>query len=645
MKQFKFILYIAAILNIQYMNNSLHAEIKLPTLFTNNMVLQRDVPVNIWGWGKPGEKITLIFNNQNVASLVSPNGDWKLTLKSMPAGGPFEMVLKGENTITIKNIVVGDIWVCSGQSNMECPLNQAKNGQEQTENANNSKIRLFYVPKRISEKLLDNTLPAQWEECSPKSAASFSAIGYFFGRQLQSTIGVPIGLINCNWGGTMAESWTDMQTMYGFPEYKQSLDELKTKNFAEQLKNMDQMQAEWLHRITTEDLGTNEAWYKTETNYSDWKEMKIPGYWENQGLKDVDGVVWFKTEFTLTADEAKNGITLNLGKIDDGDKTFVNGQLVGETPNQYNKVRIYQVQPSALVEGKNILVVKVIDFGWGGGIYGDDADIYILSGSTKKPLAGNWKYKLGISLLTPFAANNPNAYPSLLFNAMINPLINFRIKGVIWYQGESNTKKPLQYRDLLKSMITGWRKSWNQGDFPFLIVQLANFDSKGASDDGDWALLRESQNVVAKTTPNCGIVSIIDIGESHDIHPKNKLDVGIRLTTEALKVAYGQNITASGPTFKSISFEGNKAIIEFDNTGSGLLAKNKYGYINNFVIAGADKEFHWARASIIKNKIIVESDAVQQPVSVRYAWENDPQDINLYNSENLPAMPFRTDNW
>lgn len=645
MKPLKLLLIIAAMLNIQNMKNSLCAEIKLPTLLSNNMVLQRDIPINIWGWAKPGEKIAIEFNTQNLKTKVSANGDWKITLKSMSTGGPFEMLITGENTITLKNILIGDVWVCSGQSNMEWPLNQAKNGQEETANANNPKMRLFYVPKRISEKPLDNTLPAQWEECTPISAATFSAIGYFFGKQLQSKLDIPIGLINCNWGGTIAESWTDMQTMYGFSEYKQSLGELKTKNFAEQLKNMDQMQVEWQRRINTEDLGTNEAWYKSETNYSDWKKMKIPGYWENQGLKDVDGVVWFKTEFTLTADEAKNGITLNLGRIDDGDKTFVNGQLVGETPNQYNKVRNYPVQPAILIDGKNNLVVKVIDFGWGGGFYGDDADVYVLSGGNKKPLAGNWKYKIGISLPAPSSANNPNAYPSLLYNAMVNPMINFGIKGVIWYQGESNTKRPLQYREILKSMIVGWRKNWNQGDFPFLIVQLANFNSKGTSDDGDWALLRESQSVVANSLPNCGIVSTIDIGEPNDIHPKNKLDVGIRLALTALKVANGQSIIASGPVFKSVTFEGKKAIIKFDSTGSGLLCKNKYGYVNAFAVAGADKEFHWAKASIHDNRVIVEAHEVKQPVAVRYAWENNPEDVNLYNNENLPTMPFRTDNW
>jgi sialate O-acetylesterase len=643
--KFKFILILGIILNSSVMFSTAKAEIKLPTVISSNMVLQREIPINIWGWAKPGEKVSIQFNGQKLNTKASQDSTWKIVLKPMAAGGPYELVISGNNSITLNNILIGDVWLCGGQSNMEFSMNQLNKSADEIAAANQPKIRLFVVPKRISEKPLDNTLPSEWTACNPKTVATFSAVGYFFATNLQKTIDVPIGLINCNWGGTDVETWTDIHTMYGFPEYRKSLEELKTKNFSEQMKDMDKLQEEWNHKINSEDIGTKESWFKPETKFIEWKEMKIPGYWETQGLKDVDGVVWFKTEFDLTADEAKAGITLNLGRIDDGDKTFVNGQVVGETPNQYDKIRSYQVAPSVLAPGKNLLVVKVIDFGWGGGFYGPDDDVYFSVNNVKKLLAGNWQYKVGISLPSPFTANNPNLYPSLLYNGMVNPIVQFGIKGAIWYQGENNVSNAFKYRDLLSAMIGCWRKNWDEGNFPFLIVQLANFDSKGSSNEGDWAMLRESQSIVASTVTNCGMATIIDIGESHNIHPKNKQEVGERLSLAALNVAYKQNIECSGPVYESMTIDKNKIIVGFTHADSGFVIKNKHGYINGFAIAGTDKEFHPARAYLENNKIIVECDSVANPVAVRYAWQNDPNNVNLYNKEGLPAVPFRSDSW
>lgn len=645
-KKLEVIFVLRIILILSVMLSSVHAEIKLPTVISSNMVLQRDIPVNIWGWAKPGERISVLFNNQILYTEASADGTWKISLKPMQEGGPFDMKIKGENAISLKNILIGDVWICSGQSNMEMPLIEAKDGSKEVSEANHQKIRLFKVPKRVSERPMDNTVSTEWTECNQKTVAKFSATGYFFGRDLQCKINVPIGIIQTSWGGTLAESWTDMQTMYGFPEFKQSLEELKTKKFSVQ-SDIEKGLADWQCRINNEDIGTSESWFKPITNFTKWKEIKVPGIWNEQGLENLDGVVWFKTEFILTKEESRNEIKLNLGRIDDGDKTFVNGQLIGETLNQWDKIRYYKIPASVLVVGKNLLIVKVINSGGRGGILGSNDDIFLSIGNSKKSLAGNWKYKIGISLPRPsYSGCNPNTYPSLLYNAMINPLINYGIKGVIWYQGEANVRKAYEYRELLKSMINGWRKNWNQGDFPFLLVQLANFDSKGMPDDGDWAMLRESQTVVASSVVNCGMAVTIDIGESHNVHPRNKQDVGTRLALTALKVAYKEDIDILGPVYKSMTIENNKAIIEFAHADSGfVVSEYSWGEINGFEVAGSDKIFHQAKASIENNRIIVENDDVIQPIAVRYAWKNDPCTVDLYNNRGWPAAPFRTDNW
>ena len=622
---------------------SVQAGIKLPAILSSNMVLQRDIPVNIWGWAKSGEKIKVEFNGQTLETKAKADGTWRVTLQPMSAGGPFVMKLRGENALVLNNILIGDVWVCSGQSNMQFNLKDARNGASEVAAANQDNIRLLTVPMKISEKPM-NDLSAEWKVCSSETAASFSAVGYFFGRDLQNKLQVPIGLINSSWGGTLIESWTDMETMYGFPKYRQKLEELKTMKFSTTSdEELNRAQNEWLISMKNEDLGAKEAWFRPETNYTDWKEMHVPGNWEKQGLPGLDGIVWFETEFELTPEEAGKGITLNLAKADDNSQTYVNGQLVGETPEYWKEI-IYQVSPSVLKAGKNILVIKVTDTGGYGGIYGSEDAMFVMANDTRKPLAGSWRYNIGASKPSPGSLADADLYPSDIYNAMIQPLTDFAIKGVIWYQGEANVRDAFAYRDLLKGLITGWRKNWKQGDFPFLLAQISSFDSRGMPDDGDWAMLRESQSVVASSVANCGMAVTVDIGESHDIHQKNKQEVGARLCRAALNVAYNQNIESSGPVYKSMAIENNKAIIEFSHAGLGLAVRsNRYGYVNGFAIAGADKKFHWARATAKGNQIIVESDEVPQPVAVRYAWENDACDVNLYNSEGLPAVPFRTD--
>jgi sialate O-acetylesterase len=624
---------------------TIHSEITLPKILSDNMVLQRDLQVNIWGLAAKGENISVTIADQKLTTKADDQGNWKVQLKPLKAGGPYEMIIKGTNELLLKNILVGDVWVCSGQSNMEFQLSQANNANEEIAAANFFQIRLFTLEKKMSEKPLANASSSKWEICSPSTAGTFSAVGYFFGRNLFSHFNVPIGLINTSWGGTNVEAWTSMETMYALPEYKLALDNLKKKNFSNNDQDVNILKDIWFKKTETDDSGKIQKWQLPETDFSSWKEMKLPQAWEGAGLPNLDGVVWFEREIELSTQEAENGINLSLTKIDDNDQTYINGNFVGET-NNYNVLRKYSVPGKILKAGKNLLTVRVLDYGWGGGIYGDAKELYFETGTTKKSLAGNWKYKVGINLPSPYMTLNPNEYPSSLYNGMISPLTNFGIKGAIWYQGEANVKNALKYRTLLPNMIKDWRKNWNQPDFPFLIVQLANFDCAGSNDDGDWPMLRESQAITSTALPNTGLAVTSDIGEAKDIHPKNKQDVGYRLFLAARKIAYGETLIYSGPTYKSMKIDGPKVILDFNNTGSGLLVKDKYGYAKGFAIAGADKKFVWAKAYLTpQNNLVIYSDSVNAPLAVRYAWDNNPGDANLYNTENLPAVPFRTDTW
>jgi sialate O-acetylesterase len=402
---------------------------------------------------------------------------------------------------------------------------------------------------------------------------------------------------------------------------------------------------EWNLGLQTKDLGRKEKWEKPETDFTKWKEMKVPAKWEGPELGSFDGVVWFRKEFELNKEEAAAGITLNLGPIDNSDETFVNGFKVGQTDDEYAKNRVYVVEANYLKAGINSIVVRVTDLGGGGGIWGKPESFGYEVAGNQKSLAGNWQYRIGTETLSP-KAPGPNTYPTLLFNGMVNALIPYAIQGVAWYQGENNASRAHQYQTLFPALIADWRKHWNQGDFSFLYVQLANYKlAKALPDESDWAELREAQTMTLSNTPATGMALAIDLGEAIDIHPKNKQDVGYRLSLAARKVAYGQDLVYSGPTYDAKKIENGKITVSFKNHGSGLITKDKYNYVKGFAIAGDDKKFYWAKALIDGSKVTVYSDKVPNPVAVRYAWADNPDDANLYNKENLPAVPFRTDSW
>ncbi len=627
---------------------SLFADISLPNFFGDNMVLQRGKPIPIWGRAGANEKIIVQFNHQTKITKADKTGKWMVRLNNENAGGPYILSISGKNTLNFNNVLVGEVWICSGQSNMEMPIagwGKINNYEQEIAAANYPMIRQIKVPNTISSIPKNDISPADWKVCSPETAGDFTAAGYFFARALYSELKIPIGLINTSWGGTMVETWTSRQAFKNSDEFKDMIVGMQLLNLDSMAKIKKEASLKRIEALQGSIDNTDAAtWSEPNKDDSNWPIMQLPNLWESQQLGDLDGIVWFRKTITVSQADAGKAATLQLAMIDDNDVTYVNGTKVGST-NGYNVKRNYTVAADLLKEGSNVIAVRVEDTGGGGGVYGDGADMKLTIGNDVMPLHGNWHFK--VEKITGGSTSiGPNSYPTLLFNAMLNPLIPFAFRGVIWYQGETNAGRAYQYRKAFPLMITDWRKRWNDGDFPFYFVQLASFNSaNGNSNNGStWAELREAQTKTL-SLPNTGMAITTDIGNSSDIHPKNKQDVGKRLAAIALHNVYGENNVYSGPVYSGMKAEGNKAIITFTDTGGGLAVHDKYGYIKGFEIAGADKQFHYAKASISGNTVVVYNDTVSDPVAIRYGWTDDAGDDNLFNKEGFPAAPFRTDDW
>ena len=636
-----------AILLLLLLAGSLTAQVNVPTYFSNNMVLQKGMAIPVWGWATPGEKVTVTIDQSSMSATADKEGKWNVKLPAMNYGGPYQLTIQGKTNLSFENVMIGEVWVCSGQSNMEFQLITSKNGEAEVAASNYPNIRLFTVKKTISHQQQEKLQDGEWSQCSPATSSNFSAVGYFFGRELHQKLNVAIGLINSSWGGTIAETWTSEQTIGQNPDFTNQLAQLKKINLDDYAKSVENEVKQRVGETSTIDKGMKNGqalWAAPAYNDAAWKTMELPGYIESNGLQGVDGIVWFRKEITLSADEAKQKSTLYLAKINDSDSTYINGVLIGSTRLQAEKSRVYSIDASLLKPGKNIITVRIEDIGGMGGVYGNPATLYLQSGDHNISLVGSWKYKVGIVKFN--AVLSPNSYPTLLYNAMIHPLVPFAIKGAIWYQGESNVERAKQYRRVFPDLIKDWRAHWNQGDFPFLFVQLANFKKQDSIPvESDWAELREAQTMTL-ALPNTGMAVTTDVGEALDIHPKNKQTVGLRLALAGLKVAYQKDIVYTGPVYQSMNVEGNKVTLTFDQIGSGIKIKDKYGYLKGFAIAGEDHQFHWATGKITGvNTLQISSSEVQYPVAVRYAWSNNPEDANLYNSADLPASSFRTDSW
>ena len=616
------------------------AQIKLPRLISDGMVLQRDTEIKLWGWASPNEKIQIDFNNKKYTATTSKKGEWTVIVPSQKAGGPYQMTLSASNKIVLKDILFGDVWILSGQSNMELPMLRVKDKYTyEIARANNPNIRHFLVPDKYDfEKENTDVDAGEWKMATPENVLEFSAVGYFFANEIYTKYKVPIGLINSALGGSPAEAWISETAVKKFPEYAKEHQKFKDGKLITQIEENDKkVSKDWYELVSKNDEGLKNNWKNPELDDSTWKQMQVPGYWDNEELGYLHGVVWFRKEFNLSKIDGKTA-HIELGRIVDADSVFVNGNFVGTTSYQYPP-RKYTFDTKFLKEGKNEIVVRVINNSGKGGFV-TDKPYELVVGNQTIDLKGIWKYKLGAKMEALPSQTFIRWKPVGLYNAMIAPLTNYSMKGVLWYQGESSTKNPSEYGDLMETLITTWRAKWNQGDFPFLYVQLANFMNPNPEPtESNWAALRQQQkNTLA--VANTGMATIIDIGEWNDIHPLNKYDVGKRLALQAEKVAYGEkNIVASGPLFKSMKKEGSKLILSFSDIGSGLISKDGKP-LQEFAVAGKDGKFVWANAKIEGDKVVVWSDAVANPEKVRYAWADNPDKANLFNKENLPASPF-----
>jgi sialate O-acetylesterase len=626
-----------------FLSHSSLAQIKLPMLISENMVLQRDTPLNLWGWASPGEKIRLKFELITYKATTGNDGKWNIKLPPHPAGGPLQITIEGSNKIILNNILFGDVWLCSGQSNMVINMERVKEKYpEDIAHAEYPLIRNFFVPTatQLGGPLPDLPLSA-WKQANPKDVLQFGALTFFFARQLYEKYKVPIGIINSSVGGTPIEAWTSEEGFKEMPAITSVIQKNKDTAYI-QATNRAASSTRAITPIFDQGVEEPVKWFDEKYIPKNWRNINIPGYWEDQGMNNFNGIVWYRKEIILPATVSGKAAKIFMGRIVDADEMYINGIKVGNITYQYPPRR-YQVAQGILKEGKNILTIRVTNTSGKGGFVPDKRYELVWDDFTLD-LKGTWQYKVGDvftpSIPSPSGINAQNQ-PTALYNAMIAPLTFYPVKGFIWYQGESNTGAPGNYGKLLEGLIHDWRNKWRQADAPFLFVQLPNFmDYAYLPSESNWAILRNNQRK-ALTVSNTAMVVTTDCGEWNDIHPLNKKDVGLRLSLAAEKLAYHENIEYSGPLYEKAIIDHNIIMISFTHTGSGLITRDG-DPLRYFSIAGEDKKFMWAKAEIINDQVKVWHDHIPNPMYVRYNWADNP-DGNLYNKEGLPAAGFKTD--
>jgi sialate O-acetylesterase len=627
---------------------ALVADVKLAPPFASHMVLQRDAKLPIWGTADPREKITVRFAGQKRTTRTGDDGRWRVELSPVSASSkPREFVVTGSRKsppLTLEDVLVGEVWICGGQSNMERqlgprpPQKPIVGWKEEVAAARYPQIRQLYVSQRLA-MTPQATAEATWTVCSPETAADFTAVGYFFARDLFNQLEVPIGIIHSSWGGTPVEAWGSAAALKAFPEFDESIHALAetARDPAAARKSYDERLAKWYDAMDPAQHA--QRWRDAAFDDQDWESMKLPGAWEEAGHPGWDGVAWFRRDFDLPATWKGGDIELRLSAVDDADTTWVNGHQVGGLTG-WNTPRVYRVSGSMLKPSGNVIAVRVLDTGGNGGIWDASLPLQIVAtdGSfAGVSLAGAWRCHFETPLDSahrpPLDVSQSPGNPTVLYNGMIAPLVPYAIRGVIFYQGEANADRALQYRTLFPAMIADWRRQWQEGDFPFLFVQIAPFREMPPE-------IREAQLIAWQSTKNTAMVVTIDCGDAADIHPANKKPVGGRLALAARALAYQEPVEFSGPVFASSEFKQGRVELHFTHLGSGLVEKD--GALTGFTAAGPDGVFHPAKARIAGETVLVTSSEVPRPTSVRYAWENVASG-NLFNREGLPASPFRTD--
>jgi sialate O-acetylesterase len=645
---------------LTFLSYPIVGQITLPAMFADNMVLQQQTEAPIWGKATANKPVTLTtsWDNKNYTTTADAQGKWKIKVTTPGAGGPYSITIstgKKKDAVKLENILIGEVWICSGQSNMEMQVHgvgSVYNYEQEITAANYPNIRFLSVEHNRSSVPLDNVevLEKGWRICSPATVANFSAVAYFFGRDIYENQKVPVGLINISYGGTVAEAWTSKESLLTMPDFTDEVNALEhfitDKN--EQKRIYAEQLVAWNKNVTNLDAGFSgqTAWNAVSLDDSQWLNIQAPGAVEkNKEMKDFDGLFWVRKEIDIPKSWAGKSLILHLSNIDDMDVTYFNGIEIGNTSG-WTVEREYTIPAGLVKAGKAVIAIRVMDTGGDGGL-GGNSEMYIgLSPNDKIALSGIWKAAISLPIKNipplPRDMSTEANIPAFLFNAMLHPFIPYSLRGAIWYQGESNDSRAYQYRELFPLMINDWKKQWNT-NFPFYFVQLANYKQRQeAPTESEWAELREAQ---ARTLhlENTGMAVTIDIGDAADIHPRNKQEVGKRLALIARANTYGENIGYSGPVYDTYKIEGNKIRIRFNHTEGGLKTKDNEE-INGFAMAGVNRKFYWATAEIEGDEIVVSSPDVDFPVAVRYAWADNPL-CNLYNGIGLPASPFRTDDW
>jgi sialate O-acetylesterase len=616
-------------------------------MFGDNMVLQRGKLIRFWGWARAGESVRVEMAGHAAKAVAGLDGRWQAELEAPAPGGPYTVKITGpEQSVVLHEVLVGDVWLCGGQSNMELGLARTRNGADEIKAAEHPEIRLFTVKQHVAYS--PTAVPqGSWKICSPQTVAEgagFSAVAYFFGRKLQAELHVPIGLIEDCWGGTPAESWMSPESLHKLKDFDVPLAEIERLH-AKGGPESGSFLMNWLDEYDVGSQSNN--WAAAELDDSGWKTVQIPGGFSELGVADVPSICWFRKEFTLPDPLPAGQATLCLGSIEKMDTAYLNGQWVGASSWVENP-RAYGIKAGVLKPGRNVLAVRVFKLKPQGGFLSKpDALRLVLGDQSVIPLDGEWKGALSVDARPPhplpLTFENYPTMPIVLFDGMIQPVAPLSLRGAIWYQGEANAERAHQYRTLLPAMIGDWRKLFRQGDFPFYIVSLPAFmHHRDQPGDDSWAELREAQALTARTVKNSALAVTIDTGDPDNIHPKDKQVVGERLALCALANEYGEKIPWAGPTFASMTRLPGALKLRFNHTEGGLVVKgDKPG---EFSVAGKDRQWHWAEAKVEGDSVIVSSPAVPDPQAARYAWQANPA-ATLFNGIGLPAVPFRTDNW
>lgn len=613
------------------------AKVKLPVILSDGMVVQRDAPVRIWGWADAGETVEVRFLKKSYSTVADSRGDWSVTLAPSKAGGPHTLTV---NDIRLRDVLVGDVWLCAGQSNMETTVYRVMDLLAEDilsyENTNIRHVKIqhdysFHGPK-------DDVKPTAWKPVTQEYVMDATAVPYYFARYIYEATGIPIGLVNTAVGGSPAQAWVSEQYLTDFPYYITDKKICEAEGYIEAAQAL-QNALNRRHRqlLNDGDAGLKENWKDPAYGDSHWQTAQLFADWGSDDRGPINGSHWLRKDIEVPGHLAGKQAVLRLGCIVDSDSVFVNGVFAGTTGYQYPP-RIYTIPEGLLKEGGNNITIRLFSDN-GKPHFVEDKPYKLVFGQEEISLAGEWKHRVGCRMLPLPAGAGFQNKASVLYDAMITPLRNITFKGVLWYQGESNTGRPSEYYGLVTNLINNWRDLFGNPGLPFVIAQLPNFmRPRGYPSESGWAEVRDAQSRISRTLPNVGLSVNIDLGEWNDIHPLNKKDVGRRMALQAQRLVYGnRRITADGPVYESHRTEGNRMIISFREGTNEL---HPVAELKGFAVAGADGKYKWANARVENNRVMVWNDEIPNPVKLRYAWADNPEGANLVNTAGLPASPF-----